>query len=76
MTLYCTLLEKGVLYTVCSIGFFTQLQMTFCAKKRFYNDKKEPVLFFIGYYSFIYYIILQYFVVVIKLLFIKLNITF
>jgi len=45
--------------------------------KRFYNDKKEPfwVLaqrFFIGYYSFIYYIILQHFVVVIKVLFIKL----
>jgi len=24
-----------------SIGFFTQLQRTFYAKKRFYNDKKE-----------------------------------
>jgi len=37
--------------------------------------KKEPFWhkrFFIGYYSFIYCIILQHFVVVIKLLFIKL----
>jgi len=24
------------------MGFFTQLQRTFYAKKRFYNDKKEP----------------------------------
>jgi len=38
--------------------------------KRFYNDKKEP--FWHKGYSFKYYIILQHFVVVIKLLFIKL----
>jgi len=38
--------------------------------KRFYNDKKE-LFWHIGYYSFIFYIILQHFVVVIKLLFIK-----
>jgi len=37
------------------------------------NDKKRPLWnLFIGYFSFIYYTILQHFVVVIKLLFIKL----
>jgi len=43
-------------------------------KKKFYNDKKEPFWHkgSLGYYSFTYYIILQHFVVVIKLLFIKL----
>jgi len=44
-------------------------------KKRFNNDKKEH-FWHKDSYSFIYYIILQHFVVVIKLLFIKLNITF
>jgi len=43
----------------------------FMLKKSFYNDKKEP-FWHKGYYSFIYFIILQHFVVVIKLLFIKL----
>jgi len=39
------LLEKKVHYVLYMkhIGFFTQLQKTFYAKKkRFYNDKKEP----------------------------------
>jgi len=35
-----TLRKKG--FYIWSIGFFTQLQRTFYAKKRFYNDKKEP----------------------------------
>jgi len=41
MGVCATLLEKRVLYTLCSIGFFTQLQRIFYAKKRFNNDKKE-----------------------------------
>jgi len=43
------------------------------AKKMMIMTRKNPFgRFFIGYYSFIYYIILQIFLVVIKLLFIKL----
>jgi len=38
-----TLRKKGSLgFYIWSIGFFTQLQRTFYAKKKFYNDKKEP----------------------------------
>jgi len=47
-----------------------KLRVFYSTPKRFHNDKKEPFLaqrFIIGYYSFIYYIILQNFVVVIKL---------
>jgi len=40
-------------------------------KKKVHRKRLEQ-RFFIGYHSFIYYIILQHFVVVIKLLFIKL----
>jgi len=48
----------------------------FLAKKGSIMTRKNPfgtkVLYRLGYYSFIYYIILQHFVVVIKLVFIKL----
>jgi len=54
------------------MGFFTLLQRTFYAKKGSIMTRMNLLAqrFFKGYYSFIYYIILQHFVVVIKLLFI------